>query len=64
MGTRCYTFDKNDPLKEKMIILKNNFEKVNIIGIGGSSKVKFNILISKLIIYLLIGVENNRKKYK
>ena len=46
MGTRCYTFDKNDPLKEKMIILKNNFEKVNIIGIGGSSKVKCNILIN------------------
>ena len=45
MGTRCYTLDKNDPLKEKMIILKNNFEKVNIIGIGGSSKVKCNILI-------------------
>ena len=64
MGTRCYTFDKIDPLKEKMIILKNNFEKVNIIGIGGSSKVKCNILISKVIIYLLIGVENNRKKYK
>ena len=46
MGTRCYTFDKSDPLKEKMFILKNNFEKVNIIGIGGSSKVKFDILIN------------------
>ena len=45
MGTRCYTLDKNDPLKEKMIILKSNFEKVNIFGIGGSSKVKCNILI-------------------
>ena len=45
MGMRCFSFDKNDPLKAKMINLKNNFEKVNIIGIGGSSKVKLNILI-------------------
>jgi len=46
MGMRCFSFDKNDPLKTKMINLKNNFEKVNIIGIGGSSKVKLNILIN------------------
>ena len=45
MGMRCFSFDKNDPLKAKMINLKNNFEKVNLIGIGGSSKVKLNILI-------------------
>ena len=46
MGIRCFSFDKNDPLKAKMINLKNNFEKVNLIGIGGSSKVKLNILIT------------------
>ena len=46
MGIRCFSFDKNDPLKAKMINLKNNFEKVNLIGIGGSSKVKLNILIN------------------
>ena len=43
---RCFSFDKSDPLKSKMINLKNNFEKVNLIGIGGSSKVKLNILIN------------------
>ena len=40
MGIRCYSIDKTDPLKERMIKLKNNFEKINLIGVGGSSKVK------------------------
>ena len=60
---RCFSFDKNDPLKAKMINLKNNFEKVNIIGIGGSSKVKLNILINNYFLLLgILGLENNRKK--
>ena len=40
MGIHCYNFDdKRDHLKEKMIKLKKNFQKQNLIGIGASSKV-------------------------
>jgi hypothetical protein len=40
MGIHCYNFDDNrDHLKEKMIKLKNNFQKQNLIGISASSKV-------------------------
>ena len=49
MGMRCYSLDKSDPYKERIIKLKNNFEKVDLIGIGGSSKVKCNILINNII---------------
>ena len=43
MGVHCYASEKRDPIKEGMIKLKNKFEKENLIGIGGSSKVKCNI---------------------
>ena len=62
MGIHCYASEKRDPIKEGMIKLKNKFEKENLIGIGGSSKVKCNITL--IILYNLIGLENNRKKHK
>ena len=51
MGIYCYSIDRKDPLTEKMSKLKNNIEKKNLIGTGGSSKVNFKILI---IINILI----------
>ena len=44
-----------DPLTEKMSKLKNNIEKKNLIGTGGSSKVKFKILITKNILIYRFG---------
>ena len=46
MGLYCYSLEKKDPLSDKMNQLKNNIEKKNLIGTGGSSKVKYNILNS------------------
>ena len=40
MGINCYEANKRNPLKEKMVKLKNNFEKMYLIGTGSSSKVK------------------------
>ena len=40
MGIDCNEVNKRNPLKEKMVKLKNNFEKKDLIGIGSSSKVK------------------------
>ena len=58
MGIYCYSIDRKDPLTEKMSKLKNDIEKKNLIGTGGSSKVKFKILITKNI-FSFIGLENN-----
>ncbi len=51
MGVHCYTSHEGDSIKHITLKLKNSFEKKSLIGIGGSSKVKCNILI--LILFLL-----------
>ena len=43
MGIYCYSIDRKDPLNEKMNQIKNNIEKKNLIGTGGSSKVKYKL---------------------
>ena len=55
MGIYCYSIDRKDPLTEKMSKLKNNIEKKKLIGTGGSSKVKFKILITKNIFIYRFG---------
>ena len=59
----CYEVNKRNPFKEKMFKLKNNFEKKDLIGIGSSSKVKWNIIIINKLFHL-IGLENTRKDNK
>ena len=44
MGLYCYSLEKKDPLNEKMNQIKNNIEKKNLIGTGGSSKVKYKLM--------------------
>ena len=55
MGIYCYSIDRKDPLTEKISKLKNNIEKKNLIGTGGSSKVKFKILITENILIYRFG---------
>ena len=43
MGINCYSDNGRNSSIQKMVKLKNNFEKKELIGLGGSSKVKCNI---------------------
>ena len=49
MGISCYEVNKRNLFKEKMVKLNNNFEKKDLIGIGSSSKVKWNIISNNII---------------